>query len=90
MVPAQGQHCPVPLASWALKIATDWERGPEDGEDFLHPKRHGRHVQQDIGMVDPECVVEPVHAIVLLQQPLIGDTQEADVLLVNATIPDVI
>lgn len=41
-------------------------------------------------MVDPERVIEPVHAIVLLQQPLVGDTQEADVLLINATIPDVI
>ncbi|KAK2505937.1 hypothetical protein MC885_013193 [Smutsia gigantea] len=44
----------------------------------------------DIGMVDPESVIEPVHAVVLLQQPLIGDAQEADVLLINATIPDVI
>lgn len=45
---------------------------------------------QDIGMVDPEGVIEPVHAVVLLQQPFIGDAQEADVLLINATIPDVI
>ena len=49
-----------------------------------------RPTWQDIGMVDPECVVEPVHAVVLLQQPLVGNTQEADVLLVDATIPDVI
>ena len=41
-------------------------------------------------MVDPERVVEPVHAVVLLQQPLVGNTQEADVLLIDATIPDVI
>lgn len=41
-------------------------------------------------MVDPEGVIEPVHAVVLLQQPLVGDTQEADVLLIDATVPDVI
>lgn len=53
-------------------------------------EEHGPQIWQDIGMVDPECVIQPVHAIVLLQQALIGDTQETDVFLVNATIPDVI
>lgn len=59
-------------------------------EGLPAPEGCGPHIWQDIGMVDPECVIQPVHAIVLLQQALIGDTQEADVLLVDATIPDVI
>lgn len=41
-------------------------------------------------MVDPECVIQPVHAIVLLQQALVGDAQKADVLLIDATVPDVV
>lgn len=41
-------------------------------------------------MVDPERVVEPVVADVLLQHLVIRDLQESDVLLVYSFVPDVI
>lgn len=45
---------------------------------------------KDMRMVDPEGVVEPVVAIVLLQHLVVSYLKVADVLLINAVIPDVI
>lgn len=41
-------------------------------------------------MVDPERVVEPVVAVVLLEHLVIGDLQKTHVLLVDAFVPDVV
>lgn len=41
-------------------------------------------------MRDPVCVVEPVGAVIILQQFLIGAPQEPHILLVQASVPDVI
>lgn len=41
-------------------------------------------------MRDPVCVVEPVGAMIILQQFLIGAPQEPHILLVQASVPDVI
>lgn len=41
-------------------------------------------------MVDPECVVEPVVAVILLEHLVISDLQKPHVLLVDAFVPDVI
>lgn len=41
-------------------------------------------------MVDPERVVEPVVAVILLQHLVISDLQEPHVLLIYAFVPDVI
>lgn len=75
------------LLPWGTMILTD---KVECLGGLPAPEGCGPQIRQDIGMVDPECVIQPVHAIVLLQQALVGNTQEADVLLINATIPDVI
>lgn len=45
---------------------------------------------KDIGMRDPVCVVEPVGAMVILQQFFVGALQESQIFLVQASIPDVI
>lgn len=45
---------------------------------------------KDIRMVDPESVIEPVVAVILLQHLLISDLQESHVLLIYAFIPDVV
>jgi len=41
-------------------------------------------------MVDPECIVKPVVAVVLLEHLVIRDLQKPYVLVIYAFIPDVV
>lgn len=41
-------------------------------------------------MVDPECVIEPVVAIILLEHLVISDLKKTNVLVIYALVPDVV